>query len=444
MRFISNRLCAIALAVALTLATSGVWAGNLVETRPEAVGLSSERLDRITKAMEEDVSNGEVVGALALVARNGKIAYLEHRGVADAAKKIPMTDDTIFRIYSMSKPITSVAVMILYEEGHFFLDDPVSNFIPELGGLSVIDPDSVESSGPAFNIPDESAVDNPQRVATPADLKTVPARRDMTIRDLLRHTSGLTYGFFGNSAIDQLYQKNGILFADRDLAHMVEKLGDIPLLHQPGEVWHYSASTDVLGRLVEVVSGQPFDDFLEERIFTPLGMVDTGFYVPQSKMDRFAELYAPDDDGLIPAAAMISRNFVNDPSFFSGGGGLVSTANDYYRFCQMMLNGGELDGKRILSRKTIELMTANHLHGIENSMEDGGYGFGLGFAVAEDVGKIGQPFTVGEYNWGGAAGTKFWIDPDEEFIGVYMVQILPHIGRFGDEFKVLAYQAIAD
>lgn len=444
MTFITKRLSAFTLAATLVLATTGAWAGNLVETRPEAVGLSSERLDRITKAMEEDVANGEVVGALALVARKGKIAYLEHRGVADTAKKVPMDDDTIFRIYSMSKPITSVAVMTLYEEGHFFLDDPVSNFIPELGGLSVIDPDSVESSAPAFNIPDESAVNNPQRVATPTDLKTVPARRDMTIRDLLRHTSGLTYGFFGNSAIDQLYQKNGILFADRDLAHMVEKLGDIPLLNQPGDVWHYSASTDVLGRLVEVVSGQPFDEFLEERIFTPLDMVDTGFYVPKSKMDRFAELYAPDDDGLIPAAPMISRNFVNDPTFFSGGGGMVSTAQDYYRFCQMMLNGGELDGKRILSRKTVELMTANHLHGIENSMEDGGYGFGLGFAVAEDVGKIGQPFTAGEYNWGGAAGTKFWIDPKEEFIGVYMVQILPHPGRFGDEFKVLAYQSIAD
>jgi len=233
---------------------------------------------------------------------------------------------------------------------------------------------------------------------------------------------------------------------DRDIAHTVEKLSELPLKHHPGETWEYSVSTDVLGRLIEVVSGQPFDEFLEERIFAPLGMHDTAFWVPDDKLDRFAQMYTPTDNGgLKPAPAFYSRNFVNDPTLHSGGGGLVSTAADYFRFCQMLLNGGELDGTRILSPKTIELMTQDHALDVELGMRENGYGFGLGFAVAEEPSRIGLPVSPGEFNWGGAAGTRFWIDPEEEFIGIYMVQILPHTGlRFGDRFKQLAYQAIVD
>jgi CubicO group peptidase (beta-lactamase class C family) len=303
------------------------------------------------------------------------------------------------------------------------------------------------AQGRVFNIPEDTArVTGVQEVKTiPAN--TVPSYRDISVRDLLRHTAGFSYGFFGNTKVDQMYQLNGILVKDLDLADMVRKLGEIPLQYQPGERWHYSVSVDVQGRLVEVLSGQSFDEFLQEHIFDPLKMVDTGFWVPEDKMHRFAQLYAPaaDRNGVVPSNPNLSRNYVSKPSLFSGGGGLVSTAGDYLRFCQMMLNGGELDGVRILSRKTVELMTTNHCQDTDIAMAARGYGFGLGFAVAENQGRSGQLASVGEYNWGGAAGTKFWIDPKEEFIGIYMVQILPHGGyNFGNEFKVLAYQSIAD
>ena len=424
----------------------GASADGLPKATPEQVGLSEERLARITEKMNEDVENGELRGALAMVARNGRVAYFETAGMSDTEKKIPMTEDTIFRIYSMSKPITSVAVMMLFEEGQFFLTDPVSKFLPEMGGLGVIVDQEGGGDGPVFNLPEgEPGEIDPEATNLP-DVTTVEAHRDMTIQDLLRHTAGLTYGFFGNSEVDQLYTQMGILTADKTIADTVAKLGKVPLKNQPGEVWHYSVAIDVLGRLVEVVSGQPFDDFLDERIFGPLGMEDTGFWVPDEKLDRFAQLYtaAPEGNGVVPSPAFFSQNFVNDPTHFSGGGGMVSTASDYLRFCQMMLNGGELDGERILSRKTVELMTTDHTSQIENSLHAGGYGFGLGFAVAQDLGLAAIPTSVGEYNWGGAAGTKFWIDPQENLIGIYMVQILPHPYTFGDEFKILAYQAIAD
>ncbi len=434
------------MAIAMIAVALPVFAQGLPRATPEEVGLSQERLDRIDKAIREDVENKELRGALAMVARKGKLAYITYHGMADTEKNIPMTEDTIFRIYSMSKPITSVAVMMLFEEGRFFLDDPVSKFIPELGGLRVIDEKEEGPGGAVFNIPDEADADPKARPIKTIPANTVPSNRDMTIRDLLRHTSGLSYGFFGNTKVDKMYQQNGVLITDTDLADFVRKLGAFPLLYQPGEEWHYSVSVDVLGRLVEVVSGQPFDEFLQERIFDPLDMVDTGFYVPKEKMNRFAKLYAPakDGDGVEPANPMMSRNFIAKPRLFSGGGGLVSTGADYLRFSQMMLNGGKLDGHRLLSRKTVELMTVNHCQDANLPMAKSGYGFGLGFAVAENRGRSASLATEGEYNWGGAAGTKFWIAPEEEFIGIYMVQILPHIYTFGNEFKQLAYQSIAD
>jgi CubicO group peptidase (beta-lactamase class C family) len=439
---IVRRLMVLALAAAIA---SPVFAGTPQGT-PEEVGLSKDRLQRITDAMKADVAAGNIPGAVALVARDGKIAYLQAEGMADKEKGVPMKTDDIFRIYSMSKPITSVAAMILFEEGKFFLDDPVSKYIPELGGLKVI-VEQESKDGAVFNLPKDDPAAKPQKSTSLEDITTEPAHRDMTIHDLFRHTSGLTYGFFGNSEVDQLYQQMGITTTDKDLAEMCQKLGKLPLKHQPGEVWEYSISVDVLGRLVEVLSGKPLDQFVKERITGPLGMVDTGFAVPDDQLPRFAQMYTPDEKTKIkPAPAFYSRNFVGHPTFFSGGGGMVSTAQDYFKFCQMMLNGGELDGVRILSRKTVEFMASDHTHEVRMSGDrDTGYAFGLGFAVAQDPGRIGVPVSKGEYNWGGAAGTKFWIDPTEKFIGIYMVQILPHTGlHYGELFKNLAYQSIAN
>jgi CubicO group peptidase (beta-lactamase class C family) len=444
MRFARLYLCAV-LVAALAIPT---FAGGAPSTAPERVGLSSERLDRTTEQIEADIEAGRIPGAVALIARDGKIVYEVARGEADMEEDVPMKPDTIFRIYSMSKPITSAGLMMLYEEGKFRLQDPISMYMPEFKDMKVLIEKGPSEGGPTFNLPETDDEGNPvaaEEVDEEA-YETVPAEREITVQDLLRHTAGFSYGFFGNTSVDKMYQASGILVMDRDLAHMCEKLGEIPLQYQPGTTWHYSVSVDVQGRLIEVLSGQPLDEFFEERIFKPLGMVDTGFYVPEEKLDRFAQMYSPTEEGgLEPARAMLSRNFVQKPGLFSGGGGLVSTAHDYMRFCQMMLNGGELDGVRLLSPKTIQLMTADHTTPIENNPRaDSGYGFGLGFAVAKDLGMIGAPTSVGEFNWGGAAGTRFWIDPVEKFIGIYMVQILPHPFSYGENFKIMSYQAIVD
>jgi len=398
--------------------------GQLPPTaRPEDVGLSSQRLARATRAMEQDVAAGRIPGAVALLIRNGKVAYLEARGMADREARKPMKKDTIFRIYSMSKPITSVALMTLYEEGRFRITDPVARYMPEFANLKVL----VEEPGAE-------------------GYRLVKPKRPVTIQDLMRHTAGLTYGFFAKSAVDQMYLDAGILTRDRDLAEMVQKLCLIPLKHQPGSTWEYSVAVDVQGRLIEVLSGMSFDQFLRKRIFEPLKMPDTGFYVPEAKKSRFAQLYTPDKNGGIkPADPKTSRDFMKKGTFFSGGGGLVSTISDYARFCQMMLNGGELDGVRILSPKTVHLMTIDHLGDIPKGKLTPGCGFGLGFAVTLDLSRTGIAGSVGEYRWGGAAGTRFWIDPAEKMIGIYMVQILPHTGlRYGDTFKVFAYQSIVE
>ncbi len=284
-----------------------------------------------------------------------------------------------------------------------------------------------------------------------------PAERPITIRDLLRHTSGLSYGVFGNTKVDQQYRKAGVLTNDKDLAHMVSKLGKIPLRFQPGTQWHYSVSVDVAGRLVEVVSGMPFDQFLRERVFNPLNMHDTGFKVPSAKANRFSVLYTPKGQPtgreaflkqgpptklIEPLVSEDLGDFGEETTFFSGGGGLVSTTHDYLQFCRMMLNGGKLNGHRILSRKSVELMTTGHLHGIKGF--EGSETFGLGFAILDDLGRGGKLGSEGTFDWGGAAGTKFWIDPEEDLIGIFMVQILPHRTRMGAEFRLLTYQAIDD
>ena len=424
---------------ALLLLVAGLASANgLPKASPESVGMSSERLQRIGDVMESHLANEKMAGAMGMIARNGKVVYTETWGEADRENDVPMRPDTIFRIYSMTKPITSTAVMILYEEGKLFLNDPVAKYIPEFAGIQVA---AATADGGAAG-------------------ETRAPNRPMTVRDLLRHTSGLTYGIFGNTEVDQKYRQAGLLFADRDLAHFVEKLSEIPLQYEPGTRWHYSVSTDVLGRLVEVVSEQSFDEFLQERIFSPLGMTDTGFWVPPSKRDRFAQLYSPKgtSDGpeawlqpntaaeidVAPPTASIGFLGAEPPGMLSGGGGLVSTASDYMRFCLMMLHGGELDGVRILSPKTIELITADHLVGIEGGIGRPGSGFGLGYAVSHGPGAVGEYTSEGSYTWGGAAGTHFWIDPEEELVGIYMVQILPHRTTLSTEFRHLTYQALTD
>lgn len=436
-----------ALVVSFTVCLSAVLAtpasadglAPIPKCAPEEVGLSPARLERIGETFQAYVDRQEAAGALGLIARRGKIGYLETWGDRDREAGEEMTEDTIFRIYSMSKPITSVAVMMLYEEGHFFLDDPVAKFLPELAKMQV----QIETRDPATGT---------------VTIENRTASKPITIRDLLRHTAGLSYGIFGNTQVDQQYREAGILAEDPTIAETVQKLSEIPLRFEPGTHWHYSVSVDVAGRLVEVVSGQPFDEFLQERIFDPLGMVDTGFIVPESKQDRFSVLYTPkgtevDREAFLRSSPQTKEieplqsndlsDFSEGTTYFSGGGGLVSTARDYLRFCQMLLNGGELDGIRILSRKTVELMTADHLDGITGYAR-GGSTFGLGFAVTTDLGKSGSLGSVGSFAWGGAAGTRFWIDPEEELIGIFMVQILPHRTRMGDEFHLLTYQAIDD
>ena len=395
-------------------------AGEIPKVDPAQVGLSQERLDRITAALQADVERGHLAGAIGVVARRGKIGYWQTVGMADRENGRAMSDDTIFRIYSMTKPIVGVGLMTLYEEGRFNLRDRVRNYIPELGGLEVLVGDT-----------------------------TTKARREMTVQDLMRHTAGMGYGG-GDTAADKKFRELDVLGGNRSIDDFIQKLAQVPLKHHPGSAWEYSVSVDVQGRLIEVLSGQDLDTFLNERVFGPLDMRDTGFTVSEEKRDRFVQMYAKTEDGegIEPASADRSTGYYDyESKWFSGGGGLVSTTRDYLRFSQMMLNGGMLGDQRILSRKTIELMTRDHVEGVRRASRtlSDGYGFGLDFAVHMDKAESGLNGSLGEYNWGGLAGTIFWIDPTEEMIGLYMIQLLPP--RFGDgrgQFKRLAYQAIAD
>jgi CubicO group peptidase (beta-lactamase class C family) len=414
------------------LAVTQAFAREIPAAQPERVGLDPERLARISDYMNQAVADGTMIGGQAVIARNGRLAYSGTWGMADREAGERMTEDTIFRIYSMTKPITAVALMILYEEGAFFLNDPVAKYLPELANLQV-----ARSTGDGGNT---RIVSDGTRSVTVGegdqDLtgQTRPAIRQPTVRDLLTHTAGFTYG-----------------------KAFVSELGQLPLQYDPGTRWHYSVSVDIQGRLVEVLSGMRFGEFLQARLFSPLDMKDTSFVVPAEKLGRLAQLYTPQGtaagtDGfrsmgrgpLVVAPASMSVGLVEADTLESGGAGLVSTARDYLRFSQMMLNGGELDGVRILSPKTVELITTNHLGDIQMGFGRSGVGFGLGFAVALDQGDIGEIGSPGEYNWGGAAGTRFWIDPQENLIGIFMVQSIPHRTRLARTFKVLTYQAIVE
>ena len=393
---------------------------DLSSAAPEAVGLSSERLERLSAAMQGLVDEGRLAGITTLIARHGKVAHFGTFGAQDMEAGKPMAEDTIFRIYSMTKPITSVALMLLYEEGRFKLSDPVQQYIPEFKDLPVAVGE------------DENGI------------VTEPADHPMTIRELMSHTAGLSYGIFSESPVDTLYREAEILHPDSTLRDMIEDLATIPLRHQPGSIWHYSVAVDVQGYLVEVLSGQPFDAFLKERIFDPLGMDDTSFWVPPEKADRFAQVYVYGEDGALELPGdepLRDRDYLSPVKFLSGGGGLVSTTMDYARFCQMLLNGGELDGVRLLAPSTVELMHRDQMpKGVAEFSP--GQGFGLNFAVVKDPVEA-DSISKGEYYWGGAAGTWFWIDPLEDLVFVGMIQ------QFGQNrpdvrslSRRLTYQAI--
>lgn len=373
-----------------------VSAADLAAARPEKVGLSSLRLERLTASMKELADKGELSGVVTIVAKDGLVVHFEAAGKQDVSTGAPMKKDSIFRIYSMTKPITGVAMMILFEEGKWQLNDPVSKHIPEFANLKV-------------------AKINP---ATGA-VTQVPADHPMTMRELMSHSGGLTYGVFGKTPVDQLYTEEKVMDPKLPLRAMIDKLAKIPLLFQPGERWHYSVSVDVQGYLVEKLSGQTFPEFLKTRIFDPLKMQDTAFYVPQEKLNRFAAFYTLNQERkLVPFAG---ADYSAPPVLPSGGGGLVSTASDYLRFCQMLLNGGELDGSRILSPLTVKLMRSNMLPPSARTMAPG-TGFGLDFAVIEDPVAAGGYSGQGTYYWGGYAGTWFWIDPQYKLITVGMIQ----------------------
>jgi CubicO group peptidase (beta-lactamase class C family) len=424
---------ALGLCVAIAaLLSACAHAQDLPRTAPESVGMSSQRLDRIRVAMQRYVDRGEVPGVVTLVARRGQVVHLEAVGQRDVDDKTPMTTDTIFRIASMTKPITSVALMMLYEQGHLLLSDPIDKWLPEFADMKVLEPAPAD-----------------QRVPTP--YVSVPAERPITIKHLLTHTAGLANAYRGPTQAQyaKIAQREK---PDETMADAIARLAKLPLNFQPGEAWEYGPATNVVGRLVEVISGESLDEYLKKHIFEPLGMHDTHFYLPEDKLDRFAALYrpGPEKDNVkkieLTEKATPESRWVKEPHvYFSGAGGLVSTAADYFRFQQMMLGGGESGGVRLLGRKTVELMTTNHTGDLPIWLTGPGYGFGLGYSVVKDTGQTALPASAGTYSWGGAFCTYFWVDPREELIGILMTQVRPYTHlNIRQEFQVLACQAIVD
>jgi CubicO group peptidase (beta-lactamase class C family) len=413
----------------LGLALSGAVLASaqpLPAARPEQVGLSAERLQMLSEVFKADVAAGKIPGAVLLVARRGKLAWFEPIGSLDPVAGTSMTRDGIFRIYSMSKPVTTVAAMMLVEDGRMKLDDPISMYLPEYARMTV-------------------GVEKPGTDGKPV-LDTVPARRPITVQDLMRHTSGLTYGFFGPGLVKQAYNAAGLGAGDPTNAEFSERLARLPLAYQPGTTWDYSHSTDILGRLVEVVSGQSLFQFEKARLFDPLGMKDTSYYVPErARQQRIAEPLPIDRSFGVGAE-------LNDPRMVrkleSGGGGLVSTAGDYARFLQMLLDGGTFEGKRYLGPRTLTLMTSDHSSagaGIVPGplyLPGPGYGFGLGFAVRRNDGEAPYPSAGGEYNWGGAGGTYMWVDPKNELFVVLMLQSPKHRVHYRSLTRNMVYAAI--
>lgn len=420
-RFTRRTLLGVALALPLLAA-----AQLLPTASPERVGLSGERLQMLSDVLKADVAANKIPGAVLLVSRQGKVAWFDAIGKLDATAGTPMVKDGLFRIYSMSKPITTVAAMMLVEDGKLKLDDPIALYLPEFATMTV-------------------GVEKPGADGKPV-LETVPARRPITVQDLMRHTSGLTYGFFGPGLVKQAYNAANLGAGDPTLAEFSQRLAKLPLAYQPGTTWDYSQSTDILGRVIEVASGQSLYSFEKTRLLDPLGMTDTSYYVPEPvRQPRIAEPLSTDRSFGVGAD-------INDPrivrKFESGGGGLVSTANDYARFLQMLLNGGSLDGKRYLGPRTLALMTSDHSNagaGITPGplyLPGAGYGFGLGFAVRRTDGEAPYPSAAGEYNWGGAGGTYMWVDPKNDMFVVLMLQSPKHRVHYRTLTRNMVYAAV--
>ena len=369
----------------------------LPQTKPESLGLSSARLHQLSDAFKREIDKGTLPGATVMVARRGQIGWFEALGRQSPAGAAPMAHNSIFRIFSMTKPIVSVGIMMLLEDGHFILNDPVAKFIPEFADQKV----GVEHNG---------------------KLELVPLKRQMTIQDLLRHTSGITYDHTGNSLVQQLYQQSRLRSRKISNAEHAALVASLPLKSQPGAEWNYSRSTDILGRILEVVSGKTLSAFLTERILAPLQMAETAFQTGAENAGRLAEPFPVDPWN---GEKVQLFNMLEKPVMESGGGGLVSTTMDYARFCQMLLNGGMLDGVRIIGRKSLQLMASDHLGPhvkVDSPLMPPGHGFGLGFAVRTDKGMAPFPGSVGQFFWSGMAGTFFWIDPAEEMFAVFMMQ----------------------
>ncbi len=399
---------------------------------PESVGIDSARIKRIGKHLREKyVEPGKIPGSLVMVARRGEVCYVDVAGMADIDRGTALTADTIFRIYSMTKPITSVALMTLFEQGLFSLSDPVHRYIPAWKNLRVRKAGSL----PLF--------------------ETTPCQRPMTIRDLFMHTSGLTYGFMRASNVDYAYRKLqvGNHRPGYTLKDMMDQLAELPLEFSPGERWNYSVATDVLAYLVEVISGMSFPDYLAQVIFNPLGMVDTTFNISSDKLSRFGSCYQRNHRKELEVQDDGQNSEYVDRTLFSGGGGLLSTVSDYNRFCQMLLSGGVLDGQRIIGSRTLDFMTGNHLPGgadmsayATGSFSETvyqGVGFGLGFANKLNAFDNGSPASVGSYFWGGLASTLFWVDPTEELVVIFMTQLMPSsIFNFRGQLESLVYAAL--
>ena len=403
----NNWQAALILVLILGTAASGVAQAPPVD--PGELGFDVEILGEINTLMSEAVQQGRLVGCNAMILKDDQICYYGQWGQQSREDQLPVQRDTIWRIYSMSKPITSVAVMQLVESGRLDLDAPVSRYIPAFQNMKVLQ----EKDG---------------------EFTEVDVDRPFTVRDLLRHSAGLTYGFFGNSEVDQRYRKAGILMSNPDLQSLVEALGELPLKHQPGDRFEYSVATDVLGHLVEVASGERFDEYLSKNLFVPLHMQDTGFTVPQNKQDRFAAMYRPTREGALePSPKLASLRYLNPKNrFYSGGGGLCSSIDDYMQFCRMLLNQGQLDEQEIITPETLRAMWTNQLGDLKRNSD--GFQFGLGFSISAE----------GDYAWGGAAGTRFWVNPEKNLAMIYMVQINPYRQRFGEQMRQIVYRALQE
>ena len=408
--------------VALTLLCVFTLSGCVEEKHNADVprGMSAERLSRIDTVMKEHVDSGRIAGVTTLVARDGELVHFETVGKLNLDSGEDLKPDSLFRIASMTKPIVTTAAMILLEDGSIRLQEPVAKYLPAFEDVKVL-----------------------------VDDELVPAKRNFTIQQLMSHTAGFTYGFFDDTKVDQMYLKEGI-FSSSNLNEFIESLAAMPLRYQPGTEWVYSVSVDVLGALIEVVSGQPLDEYLDQRIFTPLGMDDTFFEIPMDKMHRLGTTHSLNDDGELVVDQRPDDGRYTDVTMLWGGGGLVSTAEDYLRYAQMMLNGGELDGVRIVSKKTVELMTTDQLTrsirekngGEDQFPENWGFGLGFGLSVGQPLNRLGS---VGEFSWAGADGTLFWIDPAEGLVAISLLQQeYGQVGSVQEQFRNLVYQAIIE